>query len=101
MLENIFTIRIHLDDCTEENGALRVIENSHREGVIEIKDWVKGKVGEERICEVRKGGILIIKPLILHSSKRTENEKNRRVIHVEFCDMDLPEGLEWKERINF
>ena len=101
LLENIFTIRIHLDDCTKENGALRVIENSHQEGVIEIKDWVKNKVGEERICEVKKGGILIMKPLILHSSKRTENEKNRRVIHIEFSDMDLPEGLEWKEEINF
>lgn len=101
MLENIFTIRIHLDDCTKENGALRIIESSHKEGVIEIKDWVKDKVGEERICEVQKGGILIMKPLILHSSKRTENEKNRRLIHVEFCDLELPEGLNWKEAVGF
>ncbi len=101
MLENIFTIRIHLDDCTEENGALRVIENSHKQGVINIKDWTINKVGEECICEVRKGGVLLMKPLILHSSKRTENEMNRRVIHIEFCDMDLPTGLKWKEEINF
>lgn len=99
LLENIFTIRIHLDDCTKENGALRVIENSHTKGVIEIKDWVKDKVGEERICEVKKGGILLMKPLILHSSKRTENEKNRRVIHIEFCDAELPKGLKWKEKV--
>jgi ectoine hydroxylase-related dioxygenase (phytanoyl-CoA dioxygenase family) len=99
ILESIFTIRIHLDDCTEENGALRVIEESHKNGVIEIKEWMKNKEGEERICEVKKGGIVIMKPLILHSSRRTENQKNRRVIHIEFTDKDLPIGLNWKEKI--
>lgn len=99
LLESIFTIRIHLDDCTKENGALRVIEKSHRKGVIEINDWVKTREGVERICEVNKGGIVIMKPLILHSSKRTENHKNRRVIHIEFTDSELPIGLSWKEKI--
>ena len=101
MLESIFTIRIHLDDCTKENGALRVIENSHKKGVIDIKEWTKHKEGNEQICEVRKGGIVIMKPLILHSSKRTENKKNRRVIHIEFTDQELPIGLKWKEKIEF
>jgi ectoine hydroxylase-related dioxygenase (phytanoyl-CoA dioxygenase family) len=101
ILENIFTIRIHLDGCTKENGALRVIEKSHNQGVIEIVDWLKNQEGIEKICEVKQGGILIMKPLILHASKRTENQQNRRVIHIEFCDMDLPNGLEWKEKLNF
>jgi len=101
LLENIFTIRIHLDDCTKENGALRIIQNSHTKGVIEIKEWMKNKIGVERICEVKKGGILIMKPLTLHSSKRTENQKNRRIIHIEFTDRELPEGLNWKEKIEF
>jgi len=98
-LESIFTIRIHLDDCTKENGALRVIENSHNKGVIEIKEWIKNKEGLERICEVKKGGIVIMKPLILHASRRTENEKNRRVLHIEFTDKELPAGLNWKEKV--
>ncbi|MCG8331878.1 MAG: phytanoyl-CoA dioxygenase family protein [Chitinophagales bacterium] len=101
MLESIFTIRIHLDDCTKENGALRVIENSHKRGVIDIKEWTKHKEGNEQICEVRKGGIVIMKPLTLHSSKRTENKKSRRVIHIEFTDQELPMGLNWKEKIEF
>ena len=99
LLESIFTIRIHLDDCTKENGALRVIEESHNKGVIKIKEWLQKKNGIEKICEVKKGGILIMKPLILHSSKRTENQKNRRVIHIEFTDKELPIGLNWKEKI--
>lgn len=101
ILENIFTIRIHLDDCTKQNGALRVIDNSHQKGVIDIKEWIKEKVGHEQICEVKKGGIMLMKPLLLHASKRTENQKNRRVIHIEFTDQELPNGLEWKEKIKF
>ena len=99
ILENIFTIRIHLDDCSKENGALRVIENSHKKGVIGIKEWMLNKNGIERICEVKRGGILIMKPLLLHSSRRTENHNNRRVIHIEFTDKELPSGLFWKEKI--
>ena len=40
-----------------------------------------------------------MKPLLLHSSRRTENQKNRRVIHIEFTDKQLPAGLKWKEMI--
>lgn len=99
-LESIFTIRVHLDGCTKENGALRVIEKSHKRGVIEVKDWVRHGREEEKVCDVERGGVLIMKPLILHSSRRSENKKNRRVIHMEFTDQYLPEGLSWKEKIS-
>ena len=33
ILEGNFTIRIHLDDTTEENGALKVIPTSHQKGI--------------------------------------------------------------------
>ena len=101
LLERIFTIRIHLDDCTADNGALRVIEKSHRQGVIPIQEWKDNKPGIEQICEVPMGGALLMKPLTLHASYRTENNAHRRVIHLEFTDQELPEGLEWKESIHF
>ena len=31
---------------------------------------------------------------------RTTNGKKRRVIHIEFSDRELPEGLNWSERMN-
>ena len=101
LLDDIFTIRIHLDDCTQENGALRVIRHSHLSGVIELSEWLKHKEGEEIICTVNKGGVVIMKPLILHASKRTENLKKRRVIHIEFTSRSLPHDLRWKEKIEF
>lgn len=100
MLDSIFTIRVHLDNCNSENGALRVIEKSHTKGVIDIKEWVVDKEGKEVVCEVGKGGVLLMKPLVLHASKRTENRKSRRVIHMEFTNRELPQSLEWKEEIS-
>jgi ectoine hydroxylase-related dioxygenase (phytanoyl-CoA dioxygenase family) len=47
--------------------------------------------------EVKKGGILMMKPLIFHSSKRTENAASRRAIHIEFSSKELPKPLIWHE----
>ena len=99
ILENVYTIRIHLDDTDENNGALKVVPKSHAKGIYrpETIDW---NVETEEICKVEKGGIMIMKPLLLHGSNRTTNGKKRRVIHIEFSDMELPEELNWSERMN-
>lgn len=96
ILENIYTVRIHLDDTDENNGALKVVPKSHSKGIYrpETIDW---NVETETICNVEKGGVMIMKPLLLHSSSRTTNGKRRRVIHIEFSDKDLPEELNWSE----
>ncbi len=99
ILENIFTIRIHLDDTDENNGALKVVPKSHAKGIYrpETIDW---NVETETICTVKKGGIMLMKPLLLHGSNRTTSGKKRRVIHIEFSDRELPEELNWSERMN-
>jgi ectoine hydroxylase-related dioxygenase (phytanoyl-CoA dioxygenase family) len=99
ILENLYTIRIHLDDTDEKNGALKVIPKSHAKGIYrpETIDW---SVETETICNVEKGGIMIMKPLLLHGSNRTTNGKKRRVIHIEFSDKELPEKLKWSENMN-
>jgi ectoine hydroxylase-related dioxygenase (phytanoyl-CoA dioxygenase family) len=99
ILENIFTIRIHLDDTDEKNGALRVIPKSHLKKIYrpETIDWNNET---ETTCKVEKGGIMIMKPLLLHSSSRTTSNKKRRVIHIEFSNQELPKGLKWAERLN-
>lgn len=99
VLENIYTIRIHLDDTDENNGALKVVPKSHAKGIYrpETINWT---VETEEICKVEQGGIMIMKPLTLHGSNRTTNGKKRRVIHIEFSDIELPEVLQWSERMN-
>jgi ectoine hydroxylase-related dioxygenase (phytanoyl-CoA dioxygenase family) len=97
VLQNIFTVRIHLDDTNEYNGALKVIVGSHLKGIYrpETIDW---SVEKEVFCHVPKGGLMIMKPLLLHSSNKTTNQKKRRVIHIEFASMDLPDGIVWAEK---
>lgn len=99
ILENIFTIRIHLDNTDGNNGALKVVPKSHSKGIYrpETIDW---SVETEAICNVEKGGVMIMKPLLLHGSNRTTNGKKRRVIHIEFSDRQLPEKLNWSEKLN-
>ena len=99
ILKTVLTVRIHLDDTDKNNGALRVIPKSHLKGIYrpETIDWT---VEQEANCEVSKGGIMLMKPLLLHSSGRTTNNKQRRVIHIEFSNHELPTELNWAERIN-
>lgn len=98
ILQQNFTIRIHLDDTDQENGALRVVPGSHAKGVYRPQaiDWTKEP---ETACEVRRGGVMIMRPLLLHASNRTTNHARRRVVHIEFSKTTLPDPLQWSEML--
>ena len=97
-LQDNFTIRIHLDDTNEENGALRVIPASHLKGIFRPED-INWTTEIETVCSVTRGGIMIMKPLLLHASSRTITRNRRRVIHIEFSRTRLPGKLNWAEFI--
>lgn len=96
ILQDTITIRIHLDKTDKNNGALKVIPKSHLKGIVraESKDW---DIKSEIVCEVKKGGVMLMKPLTLHASNRTTNGKKRRVIHLEFNKHKLSEPITWLE----
>lgn len=97
ILQDIFTIRIHLDDTDEGNGALKVLPGSHLKEIYrpENIDWQQET---EVNCNVQAGGIMIMRPLLMHASNRTTNNKKRRVVHIEFSRAELAEGIDWVER---
>jgi ectoine hydroxylase-related dioxygenase (phytanoyl-CoA dioxygenase family) len=97
ILEDNFTVRIHLDSTTKENGALKVIPGSHLKGVLRSED-IRSSMRDEVDCEVPKGGIMLMKPLLMHSSGRTTNERRRRVLHIEYSRQTLPHPLNWAEK---
>jgi ectoine hydroxylase-related dioxygenase (phytanoyl-CoA dioxygenase family) len=90
ILANMVAVRIHLDDCHTENGPLRVLPGSHREG-----NAGSGEV----ICNVGIGGVVTMCPLTLHASSASTSPNHRRVIHIEYAANELPNGLEWYKRI--
>ena len=100
ILEKNFTIRIHIDKTTKDNGALKVINNSHSKGIYRVEN-MDFKNEKETICEVEKGGIMIMKPLLFHASNKTTSNQRRRVIHIEFSNQELPNELDWSERFNY
>lgn len=100
ILENNFTIRIHLDRTTKDNGALKVLNASHKKGISRVEN-INLNEEIETICEVEKGGIMIMKPLLFHASNKTTNNERRRVIHIEFSNQILPNELEWSEKAYF
>lgn len=76
---------------------LRIIPKSHNQGVLR-KDSKEWQIDKEYICNVKKGGIMLMKPLILHASNKTTNNKRRRVIHLEFNNNELEFPLNWLEK---
>lgn len=99
VLAGMTTVRLHLDDCAADNGALRVIPGSHCHGELST-DEITAWAGRPQlvVCEVPQGGALVMRPLLLHSSSRVKEPSHRRVLHIEYASKDLPDGLEWFER---
>jgi hypothetical protein len=98
LLRTMAAIRIHLDDCGETNGPLRVVPGSHMQGRItgkQIRETVE-RLGEVT-CTVRRGDAIVMSPLLLHASSTATTPSHRRVIHFEYCSGKLPEGLDWAE----
>jgi ectoine hydroxylase-related dioxygenase (phytanoyl-CoA dioxygenase family) len=93
VLEKIAIVRLHLDDCDENNGALKVIPRSHLVGKIDVVEVCLKQ--EAVVCEVPKGGALLMRPLLLHSSSPATKPSHRRVIHIEYATDELPNGLKW------
>jgi ectoine hydroxylase-related dioxygenase (phytanoyl-CoA dioxygenase family) len=98
VLESMVTIRLHLDDCDETNGALRVIPGSHRHGRLSASQIADIRSQEaEVLCRTRAGDALLMRPLLLHSSSEALSPSHRRVIHLEYASCQLPGELQWAE----
>ncbi len=94
VLEKTLTLRIHIDDATASNGALKVRPATHDQGV--LRDT---HVGEEEVqCLMRAGDVMLMRPLLLHASMRSSVDAPRRVLHLEVTNFELGYGLEWAER---
>ncbi len=48
-------------------------------------------------CPAERGDVIIMRPLILHSSSMSDAPEHRRVLHLESAASDLPDGMDWAE----
>ena len=93
ILHHMLTLRIHLDEVTDENGPLQVIPGSH----------VSSESVGNGICtavsiHASVGDVLAMRPLISHSSGPSSpgTKRHRRILHLEFAASEpLPDGYQW------
>ena len=96
VLEHMISVRLHLDNCGEENGALRVIPGSHLHGRIPEEEIpAMREQTPEQVCAVGVGGALLMRPLLLHASSPSRVPGHRRVVHLDFASVQLPNGMRW------
>jgi hypothetical protein len=98
VLQGMLTLRVHLDDCDATRGPLRVLTGSHRDGRLEaeaIRRWLE--VVSPVSCVVPRGGVVVMRPLILHASSPATDPRHRRVLHLEYAAQRLPGGVAWYE----
>ncbi|MES9832441.1 MAG: phytanoyl-CoA dioxygenase family protein [Candidatus Thiodiazotropha sp. DIVDIV] len=98
-LANTLTMRIHLDQTNAETGVLRVVPGTHKEGRIKSTEILRTVENATVIeCDADPGDVLLMNPLLFHSSRKASHPHHRRIIHIEYSAMELPQPLEWFER---
>ncbi|MES2792022.1 MAG: phytanoyl-CoA dioxygenase family protein [Planctomycetota bacterium] len=96
LMAQILAVRIHLDDCPAENGALKIIPGSHAAGRLTDEAATQWRATVPAVtCAAQAGDALFLRPLLLHSSAAATVPGHRRVLHFEYAAVQLPEGLAW------
>jgi hypothetical protein len=100
-LKKVIALRIHLDASTSENGPLRVIPGSHHCLLTgsQVDMEVAANTAAVIDCLVPRGGVLAMRPLILHASSKIEGKAEdalaRRVLHIEYANsLQFDAGIE-------
>jgi hypothetical protein len=98
LLQQMLAVRVHLDDADESNGALRVLPGSHSLGRLSAERIQEMRSKQtDFLCVVSAGDALLMRPLLLHASSRSNSNRHRRVLHIEYAAFSLPDELKWHE----
>jgi hypothetical protein len=78
-----------------------VARGSHRLGRLEAAHaGTAAKQLGPKVCQVGAGGAHLVKPLLLHASRKTQPGRQRRVVHLEFANATLSEPLQRAESVS-
>ena len=95
-LSRVVALRLHLDDSRPGNGPLRVLPGTHTRGVMSDAEVAKLARDVPAVeCVSPAGGVVSMRPLLVHASSKAETPDRRRVLHIEYADsFDMGAGLE-------
>lgn len=94
-LEQVVDLRLHLDDSRLDNGPLRVLPGTHTLGLLADSDIARLTTEVPVVdCVAPAGGVVAMRPLIVHASSKAESDLPRRVRHIEYArSLDFGDGL--------
>ncbi|WP_145362636.1 phytanoyl-CoA dioxygenase family protein [Stratiformator vulcanicus] len=96
VLDGMLALRLSLDANDDDNGALRVIRGSHRDFDVSADAPPESAIVT---CATEAGGVVAMRPTIMHGSLEPREPRRRRIVHFEYADRDLPQPLEWRHDI--
>jgi len=100
VLQKIVAVRLHVDECSSNDGPLKVVPGSHNHGRINQETALSLRTANgEVICPVARGAAMLMRPLLLHSSSKASRQSKRRVLHFLFAPKSLPFGLRWRHAV--
>ena len=100
LLAQLLAVRIHLDECGIDDGPLRVMPGTHNSGRLSDEAITALRSShQERACPVSRGGVMLMRPLLLHASSKASGASRRRVLHFLFGPRQLPFNLRWAHTI--
>ncbi len=86
VLEQVLALRLHLDDCSEQNGPLRVIPGTHGLGILSEAEIERHATYDNPVeCLAARGGVVAMRPLVVHASSRSRSQAPVRVLHIEYA----------------
>jgi ectoine hydroxylase-related dioxygenase (phytanoyl-CoA dioxygenase family) len=94
VLDALLAVRVHLDACGADDGAIEAIPGSHRDERMDADSAGRARAA----LEAGKGDALLMRPLVLHASRKATGTSRRRVLHFVFGPERLPHGLEWRNQ---
>jgi ectoine hydroxylase-related dioxygenase (phytanoyl-CoA dioxygenase family) len=85
-LSLVLVLRIHLDDSTTGNGSLRVLPGTQTLGVLDDDSIHELATRIKPVeCTAPSGSVVAMKPPTVHASSKSNVERPRRVLHIEYA----------------
>lgn len=96
LISRMLTLRLHLDDISDENAPLLIALKSHKYGLVPVEQ-INALVQANEVfsCRAKAGDVWAYATGIVHASARAALPRRRRVLQIDYSRDELPQPLEW------
>ncbi|WP_083635162.1 phytanoyl-CoA dioxygenase family protein [Maricaulis sp. W15] len=97
VLARMLFVRLHLDDAAEADGAMEIALDSARHGRVSADNAEAiARSCQTTTPQCAAGDAIVLPMLTLHRSLASRSLRPRRVIRIDFADLEVPGDLNWR-----